>query len=51
MALQLPKSLKQRIHTTIRTCSRTEKGYVGAAFMAVLFTGLGLWLAYMVLAI
>jgi cytochrome b561 len=34
VALQLPKSLKQRIHATIRGSSRTTKGYIGAAFVA-----------------
>jgi hypothetical protein len=33
ISLQLPKSLKQRIHQTIRTHSRM-RGYVGAAFGA-----------------
>lgn len=34
IALQLPKSLKNRIHATIRSSSRTAKGYIGAAFVA-----------------
>jgi hypothetical protein len=34
ITLQLPKSLKNRIHSTIRSSSRTTKGYVGAAFVA-----------------
>lgn len=33
IALQLPKSLKQRIHSTIRRSSRSAKGYAGAAFV------------------
>jgi hypothetical protein len=34
IALQLPKSLKQRIHATIRSSSRTARGYISAAFAA-----------------
>ncbi len=34
IALQLPKTLKLRIHKTIRSSSRTARGYVGAAFGA-----------------
>lgn len=34
ITLQLPKSLKQRIHATIRTSSRKVTGYIGSAFVA-----------------
>ncbi|HXW00660.1 MAG TPA: hypothetical protein VEC93_19745, partial [Anaerolineae bacterium] len=39
ISLQLPKSLKQRIHQTIRTHSRM-RGYVGAAFGAGILVSL-----------